>query len=103
MAEAFDYTKKLKRFDLIAATKDLHAAMMGLHTADLKLSVGHTMARLRNHVEPLLGRMRVSEITSGDIEKFAAESALARTGYPASANARGDSGSGAAAEPHPAR
>ena len=32
-----------------------------------------TMARLRNHVEPLLGRKRVNGITSGDIETFVAD------------------------------
>jgi len=29
-----------------------------------------TMARLRNHVVPLLGKKRISEIGAGDIEKF---------------------------------
>jgi len=38
-----------------------------------------TMARLRNHVEPLLGHRRAGEITSGTIEKFAADVAAGKT------------------------
>jgi integrase len=38
-----------------------------------KLTKQYTMARLRNHVEPLLGHRRSSEITSGDIEKLVAD------------------------------
>jgi len=34
------------------------------------LTKKYTMGRLRNHVEPLLGHRRASEITAGDIEKF---------------------------------
>ncbi len=34
------------------------------------LTKQYTMARLRNHVEPLLGHKRVNGITSGDIETF---------------------------------
>lgn len=43
------------------------------------LTKQYTMARLRNHVEPLLGHRRASEITSGDIEKFVADVTAGRT------------------------
>ena len=43
------------------------------------LTKQYTMARLRNHVEPLLGHRRVSEITSGEIEKFVAEVKAGKT------------------------
>jgi len=38
-----------------------------------------TMARLRHHVEPLLGHRRASEITSGDVERFVANVAAGKT------------------------
>ncbi len=37
------------------------------------LTKAYTVARLRHHVVALLGNRRVSEITSGDIERFAAD------------------------------
>jgi hypothetical protein len=43
------------------------------------LTKQYTMARLRNHVEPLLGHRRTSEITSGDIEKFVADVTAGKT------------------------
>lgn len=43
------------------------------------LTKQYTMARLRNHVEPLLGHRRASEITPGDIEKFVAEVTAGQT------------------------
>lgn len=39
----------------------------------------YTMARLRHHVVPLLGTKRVSEVTEGDIERFAREVARGKT------------------------
>jgi integrase len=38
-----------------------------------------TMARLRNHVVPLLGHKRVTEINAGDIERFVREVAAGKT------------------------
>ena len=38
-----------------------------------------TMARLRNHVVPLLGHKRVSEINAGDIERFVRDVAAGKT------------------------
>ena len=43
------------------------------------LTKAYTIARLRHHVAPLLGHRRVSEITSGDIERFAADIAAGKT------------------------
>lgn len=43
------------------------------------LTAKYTMARLRNHVVPLLGARRVSEITEGDIEAFARSVAKRKT------------------------
>ncbi len=43
------------------------------------LTKQYTMARLRNHVEPLLGHRRASEVTSGDIEKFVADVKAGKT------------------------
>ena len=43
------------------------------------LTKQYTMARLRNHVEPLLGHRRACEITSGEIEKFVADITAAKT------------------------
>ena len=43
------------------------------------LTKQYTMARLRNHVEPLLGHRRANEITSGDIEKFVSEVTVGKT------------------------
>lgn len=34
------------------------------------MTKAYTMARLRHHVVPLLGKRRASEITEGDIETF---------------------------------
>jgi integrase len=39
----------------------------------------YTMARLRHHVLPLLGRKRVSEIGAGEIERFSADVASGKT------------------------
>ena len=39
----------------------------------------YTMARLRHHVVPLLGRRRASEINAGDIETFVADVAAGKT------------------------
>jgi len=43
------------------------------------LTKQYTTARLRNHVEPLLGHRRASEITSGDIERFVADVTAGKT------------------------
>lgn len=43
------------------------------------LTKAYTVARLRHHVVPLLGNRRVSEITSGDIERFAADVLAGKT------------------------
>jgi integrase len=43
------------------------------------LTKQYTMARLRNHVEPLLGHRRASEVTSGDIETFVADVTAGKT------------------------
>lgn len=39
----------------------------------------YTMARLHHHVVPLLGSKRVSEVTEGDVERFAREVARGKT------------------------
>ena len=39
----------------------------------------NTIARLRNHVVPLLGNKRANELTSGDIEKFVADVTAGKT------------------------
>lgn len=39
----------------------------------------YTLARLRHHVGPLLGKRRVSEITPGDIERFVQDVTTGRT------------------------
>lgn len=39
----------------------------------------YTMARLRHHVVPLLGTKRVSELTEGDVERFARDVARGKT------------------------
>lgn len=39
----------------------------------------YTMARLRHHVVPLLGRTREAEINAGDIERFAADVTSGKT------------------------
>ena len=39
----------------------------------------YTLARLRHHVVPLLGRKRVSEINAGEIERFARDVAAGKT------------------------
>jgi len=39
----------------------------------------YTMARLRHHVVPLLGTKRVSEVSEGDVERFAREVARGKT------------------------
>lgn len=39
----------------------------------------YTMARLRHHVVPLLGTKRVSEVTEGDVERFARDVARGKT------------------------
>lgn len=44
-----------------------------------ELTAKYTMARLRHHVVPLLGARRLSEITEGDIEKFARDVAKGKT------------------------
>jgi len=43
------------------------------------LTKQYTMARLRHHVEPLLGHKRASEVTSGDIERFVADVKAGKT------------------------
>jgi integrase len=39
----------------------------------------YTMARLRNHVVPLLGAKRVTEVTEGDVERFSRDVARGKT------------------------
>jgi integrase len=43
------------------------------------LTKQYTMARLRHHVEPLLGHKRASDVTSGDIERFVADVKAGKT------------------------
>ena len=43
------------------------------------LTKAYTLARLRHHVIPLLGNRRAKDVTSGDIERFAADVAAGRT------------------------
>lgn len=43
------------------------------------LTKQYTMARLRHHVVPLLGRYRLSEISPGDIERFVRDVAAGKT------------------------
>jgi integrase len=43
------------------------------------LTAQYTMARLRNHVVPLIGKRRVSELNEGDIEAFARAVAAGKT------------------------
>lgn len=43
------------------------------------LTKAYTMARLRHHVVPLLGNRRANDITSGDIERFAADVTAGKT------------------------
>ena len=37
------------------------------------LTTPYTLARLRHHVLPLLGNRRATDVSSGDIERFAAD------------------------------
>jgi integrase len=39
----------------------------------------YTLARLRNHVVPLLGKKRLADLTEGDVERFARDVAARRT------------------------
>ncbi len=43
------------------------------------LTKAYTLARLRHHVIPLLGNRRAKDVTSGDIERFAADVAAGKT------------------------
>lgn len=43
------------------------------------LTKAYTLARLRHHVIPLLGNRRASDVTSGDIERFAADVTAGKT------------------------
>lgn len=43
------------------------------------LTKAYTLARLRHHVVPLLGNRRAKDVTSGDIERFAADVAAGKT------------------------
>jgi len=43
------------------------------------LTKAYTMARLRHHVVPLLGNRRAKDVTSGDIERFAADVLAGKT------------------------
>ena len=43
------------------------------------LTKQYTLARLRHHVVPLLGNRRARDVTSGDIERFAADVAAGKT------------------------
>jgi integrase len=43
------------------------------------LTKKNTMARLRNHVVPLLGRKRVSEVSSADVERFVRDVTAGKT------------------------